>query len=441
MLTLRNLLDRARRDDGGNLFLVLLFTIFMLGIVIVLTATVIASAKKTNFANNFTVARSWSDAAVNQALFLLNGQADIDQFTEANPAERCTDLDGSRYVCWRWYPEAIPANAQYPTQYRIVAESWVQSDPTPTEDGYNSSVVHRRVNGIVTAITTTPNGATATDGGQINYTLSPVSAFSNAVYGNTSVYLSDGVVVTSYDSATGTLNPTGNGTVASDGLITFANASDADRVRLYSGATSDFADRCQGDACARSLTVEDQGISTANSLTFVNDKITATCPQSDPVTLTGGTVSGVCTSGDLHITGDVTVTATDEANPVLMYVGGDLIIDEGVSVNTPTNGTPRPGLLYIYVAGETVSLAASDNTNDPTQLTAAVFAPQAACGSSPTRGHVHVNGSLVCDTVTAQGSTWLLRYDDAITQNITPLNSTGTPGAPRVWQIRSITEQ
>jgi hypothetical protein len=230
----------------------------------------------------------------------------------------------------------------------------------------------------------------------------------------------------------------GMGNVGTNGTLDLKGASThVDGLTLYDWQNNPNAGRCTGQGCpaasATSTVNAPLNVAQASGSTgFIQAQIDA-CKAAGPLTAFVGDHidpkpdgSPYCFSS-FHADSQnfvVTGNATDPA--VKVYVdGGDVTLGNKnhSDVNNDVSGAPSSIRLQIYSTGTTVSMYNQSN------LAAAVYAPNAACGGVTSNAGSDFYGSMICKTIDNVGG-WTFHYD-------TRLASIGD-GA---WRLRQYTEK
>ena len=362
-------LIRARRravgSDEGSMMLVFLVLIVISAMSAVTVATVISANGVTRHASSFQEVLPRADVGIQRALFALNNGEAATLPAAASPAQLTTPTTtGNWYVT---HPD--------PLEYDVVS-------------------------------TSTQNGVTRTVTAQIlDQPRFPLAAFADA-----SITFNGGNSADSYNHTAGTLTPTGDGDAGSNGSLVFHGNATADGVTLYDYLTNPSGTRCTGTPCANLTTFGPKlDISSTAATAFISNAIAA-CQAAGTLIDWKASVNGPLTGGthcynSMKFDADTVNLGTD-ANPTIIYVLNSIDSDNFVKVNIPSAGVPDPAALRIFVLGQ-----ATFGNHSATG--AAIWAPHADCGGSPSNAQADIYGAVVCHSISNQGG-WNFHYDDAL---------------------------
>lgn len=353
------------RQDEGSMMLFFLVLIVISAMSAVTLATVMSSQTSSRHSTNYQEDLPQADVGVQRALFALNNGAVATLPSQANPATLTgASSSGSWYVT---HPSTL--------EYDVVSTS-------------RQGSVTRTVTAKV-----------------LDQPRFPLAAFADA-----SITFRGGNSADSYDHRNQS-SDTGDGDTGSNGSITFNGNATADGVVLYDWLTNSSGTRCSGTPCAGLVTVDPKlDISSASATAFISSGIAA-CGG----TLTDWVASangGVLTPGThcyKSMSFDVATTnqGTD-ANPTIIYVTGNVSVDNHLNVNIPASPTlPNAQALQIYTLGDSIAIG------NHSAIGAAIWAPHADCGGNPSNAQADVWGALVCSSISNQGG-WGFHYDDAL---------------------------
>lgn len=408
----RRRLRAASTGDDGNLFVVMLFTIVLIGLVIALTITVISSTKKTRFSEDFAVGRDGVDAATAAAVNYLNSGGNVgtpgpDGLTQVRSGvvrlAGTTDRSMSeRRTCWEWQAKRVneydPVGVENPviasgapTAYDIYTRAWAGNkdacDPANRPPGPMRQAVTR----VAAVMTGTGTASVNPQSGQVQYQVTPALTTRYALFTSGSMTLQGtSVVSTGADRAY----------VGSGGNVD-AGASISGGVDLFNSATRPFTDRCLGAGCSN-VNLKDEAI---GGSTFTTGSWPAwqdpsgtsgwgSCSGGSTTTdwwssINGPTLNGTCLTGTLVVDRPTTISGSVRVGRVVMMPGGSLT----------ASGSPSGGRLY--VTGNMVALQGS--------VSGLIYAPNAYCIGS--NGGTFT-GSLACQRIYL--NSWTVRWDQSL---------------------------
>ena len=399
----RRRIDRIhRRTDGseeGSLILAVLLALMVISLVLTMAVGILAGQDKTRTARDFATGQQAADAAVNDALYWFH------QYSPTPPvADRLYDLTFSKVklatprrgtvgeIAWSWYPMShIPVQGAY----TIAVEA----------SGRN---VDRRF-----MVTLAPQF-----GAPVGFT-----AYSHGIFRGTNI-------INDYTNAART-------EVGTNGKLSFsAGTAVGGTVTLWNNLDYPHPDRCvvtSGPATACGAPVRVYQVAPIGELARPTgfDAACAGTPRAwiaSRVKAVAGTATavlpyvagGTCYSSMLFDT-ETTAAAGTTANPIRLYVTGDITVRAGVRVNFPASGTPLPNsrTLQVYSQGQTITLMGGTSNSTAAKMGWTLSAPGADCVGIPPGGlapgsvpadSVFVYGSMSCDTISSPGG-WKLYYD------------------------------
>jgi hypothetical protein len=456
MRTLRERTQQGQRDEKGNLLLVALFSIIILGLLLAFVAGVMGQNNKTRSASAFAIGVDYSTKGLANTLYKLNTDQSIPR-TAATADVTCeSGLGGTTVVtaglqaCVKTWIEALST-----TKLRINQTVTVAPTVNPTKYVYS-----RDTSAIVSGSETWFGGGELTDG-VVSYQAGPSSGFANAISAEGKVALTGGLKIRSYNSAVGgspSNSETGdrNAAVATNGTVSLADYASADKLLLYSSGTyTDNTSRCVGVGCAYAridIKPEQMAFSTPINGEAIGPKLVRSkiaegaCDKEieftvDAVTEWGGVIpaGSTCITGDLILKGVLTVDGSSTAlDPSQIFVTGNLYFDTPTTGVTQINmnpgataGFPNAARLRIYSGGGLTSVQGAPDVLSafPVKIAAAVYSPSADCTTNSTKGNVFFYGSLTCKTfVGTEG--WQFWYDENIGKNAIAFG-------PMVWKLDS----
>lgn len=424
------------RQRGAMQWIVIV-TLLIASFATAMVTIAVAHISRTDATNDLVAVTQRTDVAVADAVALLSA-GKVLPATRATATTSCDEV-GNRPVCSAYWALPRPGNATEPVRYDLITNAWVDKDrdQVPPTD---ANLV-RAVRVPLEAVTYQTQGGLGpkSEGGKIRYTATPPGPFGNALFGFTSTQINGpSVAISSYNSTSGDLG-TGNGVVASGGFVSYGTGTDADATILYgsAGVGGVTTSRCTGDTCDESdvtVLTHSYASATEESVAWMDAAACSAVVEGNWVASeNGGRIDTptLCVKGSLII--DVPTRVTIPT--VSVYVHGS--IELAASLNAPSlNQLGNPAKLFVYSAGQAVTITPTETANPGTSVAAMLYAPRAACSTDPANakaggsyaGQMTWYGSLVCDTVSLGGS-WRHLYDDAGTvRYIDPV-----PGAAKAW--------
>jgi hypothetical protein len=360
------LLRRAAVGEEGSVLLALATVIVLTGVMLAIMTTVMLGQRATRHEQRYTSSGQGADAGVQQAFYQVNSL----------PADStATSLSSNG-------PVTI-GNATY---------TW--SATRPAADSLIWSVTSTST--AATGVTTTTRTVTAT--------IKQAPLFNMAAFADSSINFNGNNSAVSYPVA-------GQGDIGTNGTLTLKGASTTvDGITLYDYDANPNPSRCSGSACSSPTSTigTPLNIGAALGTGFIQTQIDA-CKQSGPLTaFIGSSIAAsptpYCFTSFQATTQNFTVTGIGTAK---IYVdGGDVVLgDKNHSdVNNDVPGSPTSIKLQIYTTGQTVSMYNQGN------LSAAIYAPNAACGGVTSNAGTDFYGSMICKTIDNVGG-WTFHYD------------------------------
>lgn len=427
----------TNRRDRGAMQWALIVVVLMSSFAVAMVTIALGHLNRTGATNDLIAVTQHTDVAVADAVAKLSAGKALPA-TRATATTACEKV-GGRPVCSTYWALPRPGNATDPTRYDLITNAWVDTDRDGQPNADGSYVRAVRVPLEAVTYQTRDGLGPKSDAGKIVYNATPPGLFGNAIFGFTSTQIAGPQVsVSSYNSTSGELG-TGGGAVASGGFVSYGTGTDADSTLLYgsAGAGGVTTTRCTGDTCNESdvsVRTHSYAAATEESVAWMGQ---AACTQ----TVEGNWVASehggkidtptLCVRGSLIVDAPTRVTVPSAS----VYVSGGVEIAS--SLNEPSlNSLANPAKLFVYSAGQALTVTPTVAANPGTVVAAMMFAPRAACSTDPANlkaggsytGQVTWHGSLVCDTVSLGGS-WRHIYDDAGTVTYTD----PVPGAAKAW--------
>ena len=438
-------LSALSRERGSVAWVVIMVVLFFMLVTLIVNATV-SGAKRSQQGHESQLLTQRTESAVAAAISALTVDpaavpATRDDALSSTGTVDCQTING-RPVCYAYWALPVPGQAVEPVRYNVVSNAWVDTDGDrlPPASDYRAS--------LVTVEAITYQNDVSTEGlypkvhdaeGYVAYPPTALGLFGNAIHGFTRVQLNgstDGsqatrVDVSSYNSLTG-MAGTHNAVVSSDGTVSYAARTKADRTVLYGGASNagDFTERCTGEACKESdvrVLVDTHIKPTDVSMRWMDTAACATHTGDWRASEHGGKlpVGSWCIDGNLIID-----APTDPSGPnTTLFVRGNILIED--HLNAPDAAEANPGSLVIYSTARTVTFDVPATGTDGTGIAALLYAPLATCGNNVAgNGLVKYYGSLVCDVVSISGP-WEHQWDEAGSVALREI----VPGASKVWTL------
>lgn len=397
----------------------------------------VAHIQRTDATNDLVAVTQRTDVAVADAVALLSA-GNVLPATRATATTSCDEV-GNRPVCSAYWALPRPGNATEPVRYDLITNAWIDKDRDQLPPADTNRI--RAVRVPLEAVTYQTRGdlGPKSEAGKIRYNATPPGPFGNALFGFTTTQINGPqVTVSSYNSTSGDLG-TGNGVVASGGFVSYGTGTDADSTVLYgsAGAGGVTTTRCTGDTCDESdvtVLTHSYAPATEESVAWMNEATCTAVVEGNWVASERGAridTPTLCVKGSLII--DVPTRVTIPT--VAVYVHGS--IELAASLNAPSlNQLGNPAKLFVYSAGQAVTITPTETANPGTAVAAMLYAPRAACSTDPANtkaggsyaGQMTWYGSLACDTISLGGS-WRHLYDDAGTVRYTD----PVPGAAKAW--------
>jgi hypothetical protein len=367
-------MSRLHRSDDGSIFLALLASIVIGGLIVTLVSTTISGQGKVRRDRDFQLAINGADAGVNQALTVIS---------QLPAGSSTTALDSA----------GLPVAAA-----RTAGD--VDYDWTATKD----TIISWRIRAV----------------GERNGTQRTVEAlamrdptFFLAAFADVGFTMKGGNQVRSYSA---TQIDTGNGAVGSNGEIRSigSGSSYVDLIMLMGGSAS-----CEGNVCTERPIV---GFNNAFDLEAIaqgiRDAMDDTC---DGVFTaynagTGPPLQGGTTYCFSSVTvpshGNIPMTNVTGDNPVIILMTGEFKTGNQSQVNCPAGGCsmsnfPDARSLQVYSLGPTVALG------NQSAIVGAFAAPYASCVGNPSAAQADVYGAMICNDLTNQGG-WNFYFDDRL---------------------------
>jgi len=366
-------LVRSRRDDEGSMLLALVTVILITGIVMALLTVVLEGQKSTRHDLRYTDDAQVSDAGVQQAYFAINNLPKTDTTTMSLSSGGAQTIGDGTYT---WTATRSSTNLL----------SWTVTSKGTTTSGAGLT-------------------ATRTVVSQVNQ--SPL--FSLAAFANSTITFNGNNAAVSYPTP-------GYGVVGTNGSLTLKGSSTTvDGITLYDWANDPNTSRCTGQGCpaasATSTVADPLPLQDATSSSgFITQQLNV-CKAAGPLTAFVGTSIAAsdtpyCFSSFWADTDNFTVTGDPTKSAIVYVDGGDVTMgDKNHSdVNNDVPGQPTSIRLQVYTTGTTV------NMYNQGQISAAIYAPNAACSGAGSNAQTDFYGSIYCDTIANVGG-WTFHYD------------------------------
>jgi hypothetical protein len=412
---MNRLIARARfdrGDDRGNLMLVFLILVISTGLTAVALGTVFGATSSTRHDNKFTAALPPADSGVQQALYSFNKQGPSPTGIPAPPTSCSNPAPTASSPQWGAVQDATKPLVWHVTAY-----------------GCNGGIVRK----VTADLVQSPRFQ--------------VGAFADAgagVHGASSS-------ITSY----GANNHLG--TIGSNGSVVFHGNTDVSKIILFDYAgTNANAGRCSGTPCAYTdanntgsdpafngtivYTVSDPYPVTQADLPagsddpnqFMTDQLNA-CEAANgtlqPWVASENNYTLVNTGqpqcySSMTFDGPTTVSGASSANPLQLYVSGNIAMTMNGNasnkiVNVPnntlpivtSNNYPDSAALQIYSTGTSVAFV-----NNST-FVGLIWAPFATCAGATSSATSDIYGSMICGTIDNQGD-WNFHWDESLANKV-----------------------
>lgn len=231
-----------------------------------------------------------------------------------------------------------------------------------------------------------------------------------AIFAEHELLVRGGSTIGSYDPRTGA-SDTGEGIAATNGRLRVAGGSDVDGAVLRGDAA-----RCAGPGCGSVLLAgEAEPYDLGPLRDRIDDGVAQHCgglvsswvASRDPALVAGQTLCFSSMTFDV----DTEILLASPADPVVVYVTGDVTVQRGVSVNCggcDDGELPRAAALLLYVDGARALIG-----NNAT-VAAGLFAPDASCNGTPSNAQAVLHGGLVCSEATNHGGWSMLRDEELV---------------------------
>jgi hypothetical protein len=386
MMILTRLARRATpADDRGSMLVAMSAILVTTGLVASIMGLVLVGEQSTRFDTRYNAAIQGADAGVQQAFFDINSLPK-DTTTVSLASTAPVVADGVSYV---W------------SATRPAADSLVW---TVESTGTSSTGTIQTTRTVKAEVRQNP-------------------LFNMAAFADSSINFNGNNAAVSYPTA-------GLGQVGTNGSLTLKGTSTTvDSITLYDWDANPNASRCDGQACTAPTSQVGTRLDVGNAVAsegFIQSQIDA-CKAQGPLTaFVGSTIAArsepYCFTSFYADTENFVVTGTGNAR--VFIEGGDVVLGNknhsDVNYNIP-NG-PDSIKLQLYTTGQTVSVY---NQGD---VSAAIYAPNAACGGVTSNASTDYWGSMICKTIDNVGG-WTFHYD-------TRLASIGDG----IWRIRNYSE-
>jgi hypothetical protein len=367
-------MSRLHRSDDGSIFLALLASIVIGGLIVTLVSTTISGQGKVRRDRDFQLAINGADAGVNQALTVLS---------QLPPGSTTTALNSQEL------PDEAPG---------------IAGDVDYTWSASKDTIISWRIRAV----------------GERNGTQRTVEAlamrdptFFMAAFADVGLTMKGGNQVSSYSA---TQVGTGNGAVGSNGTIRSigAGSSYVDLIMLMGSSAG-----CEGNICETTPIV---GFNNAFDLEAIADGIREAMEDTCDGTFTaynagtGPPLQGGTTYCFSSVTvpsqGSIPMQNASGDNPVTILMTGDFRTGNQSNINCPIGGCtvsqfPEAKSLQIYSTGPLVALG------NQSAIVGAFAAPYAACVGNPSAAQADIYGALICNDLTNQGG-WNFFFDDRL---------------------------
>jgi hypothetical protein len=355
------------------------------GIIAATMALVLVGQENTRFDARYTSSVQGADAGVQDALFQVN---------------------------------SLPADS--------TSTSLSSSSPVVIDDvSYTWAATRATSNSLVWSVTST--GTTTVGTKQttrvVKADIGQTPLFNMAAFADSSINFNGNNAAVSYPTP-------GFGQVGTNGTLTLrGNSTTVDSITLYDWDANPNSSRCSGAACSAPTSTVGTRLdvgSAVGSVGFIQAQIDACKAQGPLTSFVGSTIAAraepYCFTSFFADTQNFVVTGTGTAR--IFVEGGDVVLGNknhsDVNYDVPNN--PSSIKLQVYTTGQTVSMY------NQGQVSAAIYAPNAACGGVTSNAGTDYWGSMICKTIDNVGG-WTFHYD-------TRLSSIGDG----IWRVRNYSE-
>jgi hypothetical protein len=402
---------RSLGAERGSIPVALMVTLVAAALGIMVVGNVVAGQRTTRFDRSYNVTLHVADAGVQEVGFRLNNKL----FPENGVA-----LSGSGVA------EGIPYSWTA-TRSGPDATDWQVRSSSQAADGVERRlrVVYRDRPLFLTPLATDRTVGFTGNNGADSYN-SSTGAPTHCTWGSPGC-------------------TTGNGIIASNGIVELPSNAYVDMLRLYDWAANpgpparcyDNTTGTQGiDYCVPPyMQTVDEPLNFAAYLDQVNEEM-ATCPAADldrewrasaqPGASNPNSVvefpfePGKHCFGRLVMDRGITLRSTVTGTaPLLLYVRDYIELSGGNQINCDgcqNNVWQRPvaGRLQMFIPATTHGGSDAVKISNQTKFSGAIYAPLGKCGNLGTsNAGVHIYGALVCEEVRNNGG-WFFHYDDAL---------------------------
>ena len=379
----------AAAADDGSIMLAMLAAIVVAGIVFATLTMVAGGERKTRSDQRYTAAIQGADAGVQDAFVQISRLAPSATTVSLQSAAGVKVGD----VTYTWTATRVSASAI----------SW---SVTSTGTGkFGTSSTTRTVKAMI----------------------AQSSLFPMAAFADSTINFNGNNGAVSYPDP-------GKGIVGTNTTLTLKGTSTSvDGLSLFDTDTAGSTNRCTGTGCpAASTTVyspQKLDIKTAVSSTgFIVQQLNACQSQTPLAAFVGDTIEArvepYCFTSFFADTQNFTVTGPANLSAKVFVAGGDVTLGNKnhASVNYDIPSDPTSVRLQIFSTGSTVNVYNQGN------VSAAVYAPNAACSGETSNAQTDYWGSMICNTIDNVGG-WTFHYD-------TRLSALGDG----TWHIRRYSE-
>ena len=379
-------------NEQGSMVIALLAVIVTSGLMISITASVVAGHESAGFDRDHVRAVQGADAGVEEVIYKL---------TNPNPAQP--------FVVPTAMPSPLPVGdgldgATY--QYEVV-------EPVPRQGAawqVNSTSRLRNQTRRVSAIVAQP------------------TPFQLVAFADSHLVFRGGNTADSYNA---TQWDTNLGVVGSNGTIVLNGNADADGAALHNYGAAPDPTRCTSNGntvCTGFKPVDEKTDVTSNEVVgFIDDALKTPSPApgacGNTTTLTAFTGPTLAARPEpycfttMNLSANFNVTGAGNA---LVYLTGTPTatttfgVSNKVRVNcdlcTGFGGAEKPNAARLQIFTKSVGPIRIGNH---THVAASIFAPNATCGGNYSNAGANFYGSLVCQVITNQGA-WAFHYDDRL---------------------------
>lgn len=364
---------RLRDDDRGSIMLAMMAAIVVSGLVFATLAMIAQGERKTRSDQGFTAAIQGADAGIQDAFVTISALP---------PSDTSTTLSNQSGV-----------------NVGGISYTWTATRASGTALTWN---VTSQATGVFAGTQTTRT---------VTASVKQASLFPMAAFADSTINFNGNNAAVSYPDD-------GFGIVGTNSTLTLKGSSTTVQgVALYDTDTLGETDRCTGQGCPSTslVTTSPSKLDIKSAVAtdgFITQQLDA-CKAASGGALQAFVGSSIaasstpyCFSSFYADTQNFTVTGDPNLSAIVYVDGGDVTLGNKnhASVNYDVPNNPSSVRLRIYSTGSSVSVYNQGN------VSAAVYAPNAACVGETSNAQTDYWGSLICNTIDNVGG-WTFHYD------------------------------